>query len=195
MNLTKIIDLIYENLHTQNTEKIWGLIEKLFDISEIKILDIYPYQILSNKKFSQVEIFFDALEKKDIEEKTSKYYTFKKTLEKFEKFFELLWLKNDDFYCFYVVDNIQLDVPNFEIKEWTKIKSKKTNSINLEKIEDYDFLITLVRLATFERMSIYFFMPSERIIMSSNGLNFVIYSDKNISWLEKIANVEGLYIR
>lgn len=194
MNLTRIINGFCENKKSKNN--LYELVDKLFDIQEYKILDTYPYKIENNEKFAQVENYYDMLQELDFNHNSSKFKAFQDTLNKFENIIKLLWLKNSSFYCCYICDNTAIDINGIEIEQLDRIKSNCTNDILIENIEDYTYLISLVRLALCEKISLYFIMPIERIILASNGLNFIIYNDQeDIKWLEKIVNTEGLYIR
>lgn len=86
MSLENIIDCICKEATNKDSKKLEELLEQLYDYESAKILDIYPYQIKSNEKYSQVEVFFDKLEMVDFQQKTQDYHSYQKSLEKFERF-------------------------------------------------------------------------------------------------------------
>ncbi|MFF2753606.1 hypothetical protein ACFVR1_07595 [Psychrobacillus sp. NPDC058041] len=198
MPLINILIDICKEAKNRDSKKLDELIDQLHDYDNPKILDIYPYQIKSNEKFSQVEIFFDKLEIIDFQQKTQNFNSYLKSLEKFEKFFEMIWLRSTEFYAFYYFPETlykdELYYKYYE-REWNKIIPKDYEELNLINIDEYSMLISLIKLAVSDHIDLHFIIPEENIVFRGNGLGFIIYSQHNLDLLEKIANTEGLYIR
>jgi len=198
MSLENIIDCICKEATNKDSKKLEELLEQLYDYESAKILDIYPYQIKSNEKYSQVEVFFDKLEMVDFQQKTQDYHSYQKSLEKFERFFELMWLKSSEFYAFYYLpDPLYKDQLYYKVyeNEWGKITPKDLTEGTFLNIDEYTMLISLIKLAVSDHLHLHFILPEENIVFSGNGLAFLIFSQHNLELLEKIANTEGLYIR
>ncbi|MGY4795851.1 hypothetical protein ACVNNN_12660 [Lysinibacillus fusiformis] len=198
MSLGNIIDCICKEATNRDSKKLEQLLEQLYDYESPKILDIFPYQIKSNEKYSQVEIFFDKLEMIDFQQKTQNYHAYQKSLEKFERFFELIWLRSSEFYAFYYLpEPLYKDQLYYKIyeNEWNQIIPKDLTEGILLNIDEYSMLISLIKLAVSDHLYIHFIILEENIVFSGNGLAFLIYSQHNLDLLEKIANTEGLYIR
>lgn len=198
MSLKDIVNSICIEVKNRDSKKVDELLYQLCDFENLKILDIYPYQIKSNEKFSQVEVFFDKLEIIDFEQKTQDFYSYLKSLEKFKKFFEMIWLGSTEFYAFYdLPDTLYKDEMYYKFyeREWNKIISKDREELNLIKIDDYSMLISLIKLAVSDHLDLFFIIPEENIVFRGNGLAFILYSEQNLDLFEKIANTEGLYIR
>lgn len=196
MSLENIIDCICKEATNKDSKKLEELLEQLYDYESAKILDIYPYQIKSNKKYSQVEVFFDKLEMVDFQEKTQDYHSYQKSLEKFERFFELMWLKSSEFY--YIPEPLYKDQLYYKVyeNEWNKIIPKDLTEGILLKIDEYTILISLIKLAVSDHLHLHIILPEENMVFSGNELAFLIYSQRNLELFEKIANTEGgLYIR
>lgn len=159
MSLENIIDCICKEATNKDSKKLEELLEQLYDYESAKILDIYPYQIKSNKKYSQVEVFFDKLEMVDFQEKTQDYHSYQKSLEKFERFFELMWLKSSEFYAFYYIpDPLYKDQLYYKVyeNEWNKIIPKDLTEGILLNIDEYTMLL-------FRTISIYISFYLRRI--------------------------------
>ena len=198
MSLKDIVNSICIEVKNRDSKKVDELLYQLCDFENLKILDIYPYQIKSNEKFSQVEVFFDKLEIIDFEQKTQDFYSYLKSLEKFKKFFEMIWLGSTEFYAFYdLPDTLYKDEMYYKFyeREWNKIIPKDREELNLIKIDDYSMLISLIKLAVSDHLDLFFIIPEENIVFRGNGLAFILYSEQNLDLFEKIANTEGLYIR
>ncbi|UXJ69486.1 hypothetical protein [Lysinibacillus fusiformis] len=198
MSLKDIVNSICIEVKNRDSKKVDELLYQLCDFENLKILDIYPYQIESNEKFSQVEVFFDKLEIIDFEQKTQDFYSYLKSLEKFKKFFEMIWLGSTEFYAFYdLPDTLYKDEMYYKFyeREWNKIIPKDREELNLIKIDDYSMLISLIKLAVSDHLDLFFIIPEENIVFRGNGLAFILYSEQNLDLFEKIANTEGLYIR
>ena len=198
MALGNIIDCICKEVTNRDSKKLEELLEQLYDYESPNILDIYPYQIKSNEKYSQVEIFFDKLEMIDFQQKTQNYHSYQKSLEKYERFFELIWLKSSEFYAlYYLPEPLYKDQLYYRVyeREWENIIPKDHEEGIFLNIDEYSMLISLIKLAVSDHLYIHFIIPEENIVFSGNGLAFLIYSQHNLDLLEKIANTEGLYIR
>ncbi|MED5052164.1 hypothetical protein [Anoxybacteroides rupiense] len=195
------IKFIESAIHDSKTELVSNYLEELSDYEQFNILDIYPYQILDNDKFEQIEIFFDKLTEEDFSRKTEDYLLYNSKLKSFERVIQHLWLINDKFYVFYNNEynilSTSCDTLAHKIyrEEIENIKSLGCDETNLKEVREYSSLVSLVRLAVAERLSLFFILINQKIIIQSNGLSFIIYSDQKLDDIEKIANVEGLYIR
>ncbi|WP_155591180.1 hypothetical protein [Lysinibacillus cavernae] len=198
MTLINLVTCICNEAKNRDSKKLEELLDQLTDYDNPKILDIYPFQIKSNEKFSQVEVFFDKLEVKDFQKKTQNFYSYMKSLEKFEKFFEMIWLRSTEFYAFYFLpETLYKEGMNYKfyVREWKKIIPKNREEVNLINIDEYSMLISLIKLAVSDHLTLHFIIPEENIVFSGNGLCFILYSQQNLALLEKIANTEGLYLR
>jgi hypothetical protein len=200
MALKNIVDLICKEVENKDIKKVDKLLDELDKYENLRILDIYPFQVLDNDKFSQVEVFFDKLEINDFQKKTQEFYSYFKSLEKFEKFFELIWLRKNEFYAFYFLpETFYKDEMYYKFyeKQWKKITPENFQQLNLINTQEYSMLMSLVKLSVSDHLDLYFIIPEEKIIFRGNGLGFIIYCDPifNLGLFEKIANTEGLYIR
>ncbi len=198
MSLEDLVNSICIEAKNRDSKRLDELLNQLCEYENVKILDIYPYQIKSNEKFSQVEVFFDKLESKDFQQKTQDFYSYFKSLEKFEKFFELTWLGSTEFYAFYDVPvTLYKDTMYYKFyeKEWNEIIQKNREESNLINIDEFSMLISLIKLAVSDHLDVFFIIPEKNIVFRGNGLAFIIYSENNLDLFEKIANTEGLYIR
>ena len=198
MSLEDLVNSICIEAKNRDSKRLDELLNQLCEYENLKILDIYPYQIKSNEKFSQVEVFFDKLESKDFQQKTQDFYSYFKSLEKFEKFFEMIWLGSTEFYAFYDVPvTLYKDTMYYKFyeKEWNEIIQKNREESNLINIDEYSMLISLIKLAVSDHLDVFFIIPEKNIVFRGNGLAFIIYSENNLDLFEKIANTEGLYIR
>lgn len=198
MSLEDLVNSICIEAKNRDSKRLDELLNQLCEYENVKILDIYPYQIKSNEKFSQVEVFFDKLESKDFQQKTQDFYSYFKSLEKFEKFFEMIWLGSTEFYAFYDVPvTLYKDTMYYKFyeKEWNEILQKNREESNLINIDEFSMLISLIKLAVSDHLDVFFIIPEKNIVFRGNGLAFIIYSENNLDLFEKIANTEGLYIR
>ncbi|MBG9455787.1 hypothetical protein ABE61_17450 [Lysinibacillus sphaericus] len=198
MSLEDLVNSICIEAKNRDSKRLDELLNQLCEYENVKILDIYPYQIKSNEKFSQVEVFFDKLESKDFQQKTQDFYSYFKSLEKFEKFFEMIWLGSTEFYAFYDVPvTLYKDTMYYKFyeKEWNEIIQKNREESNLINIDEFSMLISLIKLAVSDHLDVFFIIPEKNIVFRGNGLAFIIYSENNLDLFEKIANTEGLYIR
>ncbi|MGE8036013.1 hypothetical protein [Lysinibacillus sp. NPDC093692] len=198
MSLENLVNRICIEAKNRDSKKVDELLYQLCEYENLKILDIYPYQIKSNEKFSQVEVFFDKLESKDFQQKTQDFHSYFKSLEKFEKFFELIWLGSSEFYASYAVPlTLYKDTMYYKFyeREWNEILPKKREESNLINIDEYSMLLSLIKLAVSDHLDVFFIIPEKNIVFRGDGLAFILYSEHNLDLFEKIANTEGLYIR
>jgi len=198
MSLKNIVNSICIEAENKDSKKVDELLCQLCEYDNHKILDIYPYQIKSNEKFSQVEVFFDKLESIDFQQKTKDFYSYFKSLEKFEKFFEMIWLGSTELYAYYdLPDTLNKDTMYYKFyeREWDKIIPKNREEINLINIDEFSMLLSLIKLAVSDHLDLFFIIPEKKIVFRGSGVAFIIYSENNLDLFEKIANTEGLYIR
>lgn len=208
--MTYINEIIYRIMgetKNGNNDGILNLFDELFLLEDklldqgaenqnLSILDIYPFQIKNHHKFTQVELAYSIIEHAHNSDKEK---LFENYMAKFKSFFRLLWLKSEEFYVCLLNDEVeeslnQNNYPNLDV-QWSKIKKHYNKGQNIYLINHADFLESLVSIAVMELISVYFIIPEMNLLFMSNGLNFIIYDLDNNNWMEKIANVEGLYIR
>lgn len=183
-----LLNNIIKSVSATDSDNIRNLVSKLKELIALNVLDIYPVRITDNDKLNQVESLYDDLNETDFKEKTKYYKQFDNNLNKYLRFFELLWLKNKEFYVLY-----SSDYPNFKSSVYELIELDLSQE-TLKNLKDYDQLVGLISLAIFERLDLTIILPEESLIFTNSDMSFQIFG--SISPLvQTIAMTEGLYIR
>lgn len=181
-NKFKDDDFMFEQLGSYNPDNCY-------------FIDRFPMVVESNEKYSQLEIFYDAVLDGNLSAEM-----YHKEEEKMKNIIKKLWaysLVKVETYLTYEEETGKIESIIKKNKIPLVNELKKIAGEDLFIVDDINYLDILLELGLRDRVHSVFIFSDMKIIAWTNGFEILLYMGdlKNKEMIEKIVCTEGMYLR